>query len=165
MTALPIVMALALSASGPLSLYVKDGSRLRLEIDVDPISNRHGIAVAALAAQAEEALAACGFRVDPGASGTVAVTVRGNDGGEGFSATVVVRARHQSVVNGSVLSVYIYDDEATVAGPKGEEAARVKAHLSSQFQVLCGTKPRASTEKRPGAAAPPGASPASLYSN
>jgi len=40
-------------------------------IDVDPISNRHGIAVAALAAQAEEALAARGFRVDPGASGTV----------------------------------------------------------------------------------------------
>jgi len=84
-------------------------------IDVDPISNRQGIAVVALVAQAEEALAPCGFRVDPGASGIVAVTMRGNDGGEGFSATVAVRARHQSVVNGSVLSVYIYDDEATVA--------------------------------------------------
>ena len=40
-------------------------------IDVDPISNRHGIAVVALVAQAEEALGPCGFRVDPGASGTV----------------------------------------------------------------------------------------------
>ncbi len=142
MTVLSITMALALSMLGPLSLYVKDGARLRLDVTVNPVAARHGIETKALVMQAGEDLGKCGFRVDPGASDTVTVQVRGFEGRDGFAATVVVRARHQSVVNGSILTVEIYEDEKVVPGPAGEEAAKVKAHLSNQFAVLCGMAPR-----------------------
>ena len=137
MTTLSFALALALSASGPLSLYVRDGARLRFEIAVDPVSARHGIATKDIALQAEEDLGKCGFRVDPGAAGTVAVIVRGFEGRDGFAATVVVRARHHSVVNGSILNVDLYEDEKVVPGPAGEEAAKVKriSRTSSRFSV------------------------------
>ena len=142
MTGLSILAALVLSTPGPLSLYVRDGAWVRLEVSVDPLSTRHGIATKAISVQAEEALKACGHPLDPGAASTILVVVRGAERNDEFVATVVVRARHQSVVNGSMLTVDLYEDEKAVPGPSGEEAAKVKAHLARQLQILCGDAQR-----------------------
>ncbi len=141
MIGLSILDALVLSTPGPLSLYVRDGAWVRLEVSVDPLSTRHGITTKAVAAQAEDALKGCGHPVDPGATSTILVLVRGAERKDEFVATVMVRARHQSVVNGSMLTVDLYEDEKTVPGPAGEEAAKVKAHLTRQLQILCGDAP------------------------